>query len=40
MTLASLCDSAGRFESYLVGNPEDRFSREEAHIMTKLYLTY
>ena len=30
--LANLCSRAGRFESYLVGNPEDRFSREEAHL--------
>ena len=28
--LASLCSSAGRFESYLVANPEDRFSRDVA----------
>ena len=27
-TLASFCGCAGRFVSYLVGNPEDRFSRE------------
>ena len=26
--LASLCSWAGRFESYLVGNSEDRFSRD------------
>ena len=32
-TLASLCGCAGRFESYLVANPEDRFSRDEAHIV-------
>ena len=32
MTLASFCGCAGRFESYLVENPEDRFSRDEAHI--------
>ena len=25
-TLASLCSWADRFESYMVGNPEDRFS--------------
>ena len=29
--LASLCSCAGWFVSYLVGNPEDRFSRDEAH---------
>ena len=33
MTLAYLCSWADRFESYLVGNPEDRFSRDEAHVM-------
>ena len=32
-TLASLCSLAGRFESYLVKNPEDRFSRDGAHII-------
>ena len=26
--------TAGRFEFYLVENPEDRFSHEEAHIYT------
>ena len=31
-TLASLCSWADQFESYLVANPEDRFSRDEAHI--------
>ena len=30
MTLASFFSWADRFESYLVENPEDRFSREEA----------
>ena len=30
--LASLCSCAGRFESYLVANPKDWFSRDEAHI--------
>ena len=30
--LASFYCCAGRFESYLVGNPEDRFSRDEAHM--------
>ena len=28
----SFCGCAGRFVSYLVGNPEDRFSRDEAHL--------
>ena len=31
-TLASLCSWAGWFESYLVGNPEDRFSHDVAHV--------
>ena len=31
-SLASLCGRAGEFESYLVGNPEDRFSHDVAHI--------
>ena len=30
-TLASLCSRAGRFESYLVANPEDKFSRDMDH---------
>ena len=32
MVLASLCNWAGWFESYLVGNLEDRFSRDEARM--------
>ena len=32
MALASFWSWAGRFESYLVGNHEDRFSRDEAQI--------
>ena len=31
-TVACLCSRAGRFESYLVENPEDRFSRDEAQL--------
>ena len=31
-TLAGLCSWAGRFESYLVANPEDMFSRDETHM--------
>ena len=31
--LTSLCSWAGRFESYLVENPEDRFSRDGAHLI-------
>ena len=34
--LPSVCDCAGRFKSTLVENPEDRFSRDEAHTMNKL----
>ena len=30
--LASFCSSADGFESRFVGNPEDRFSRHEAHL--------
>ena len=32
-SLPSFCVCAGRFESYLVENPEDRFSRDETHII-------
>ena len=32
MTLASLRSWADRFESYLVENPEDRFSHDKGHI--------
>ena len=31
--LASFCSWVGRFVSYLVANPEDRFSRDEAHMI-------
>ena len=31
-TLVSIWSRAGRFESYLVENPKDRFSRDEAHM--------
>ena len=34
--LASLCSWAGQFESYLVGNPEDRFSSDKAHFIALL----
>ena len=33
--LASFCGCAGRFASYLVENPEDRDSRDEAHFIDK-----
>ena len=32
--LPSFCGCAGRFESYLVGNSEDMFSHDMAHIMS------
>ena len=32
--LASLCSCAGRFVSYLVANPDDRFSCGAAHIIS------
>ena len=32
MTLASFYSCTGWFESYLVKNPEDRFSHDEAHM--------
>ena len=32
MILPNFWSWAGRFESYLVENPEDRFSRDEAQI--------
>ena len=34
MTLASFFSWADRFESYLVENPEDRFSCDMAHAIT------
>ena len=41
--LASLYCSAGRFESYLVATPEDRFSRDVVHlsrVMMNLFMPY
>ena len=38
--LASVCGCAGRFESYLVGNPEDRFSCDEAHTLYMHFLAF
>ena len=38
--LASLCSLAGWFENSLVGNPEDRFCHNEAHIWSNSILTY
>ena len=37
--LASFCFCAGRFKSYLVENPEDRFSRDEAQLIIKHVTT-
>ena len=31
-TLASRCCCIGRFESYVVANPEDKFFHDEAHL--------
>ena len=32
--LASFCGCAGRFESNMVANPKDRFSRDEARLIS------
>ena len=37
-TLARLCHLAGLFESYLVANPKDRFSRGMAHYFLSLLV--
>ena len=37
-TLANFCSCAGRFESYMVTNPEDRFSGDEAQLWNKRKL--
>ena len=39
MILANFFSWADRFESYLVENPEDRFSRDEAHMGKILLFT-
>ena len=39
-TLASLISWAGRFESHLVANPEDRFSRDVAHIDLTSFMSF
>ena len=31
--ISSLCSWAGLIEPYLVGNPEDKFTRDKAHII-------
>ena len=36
--LPTFCGCAGRFESTLVANPEDRFSRDEAHILLTFFI--
>ena len=36
--LAGFCGCAGRFVSYLVGNPEDRFSRDVAQIEVAILM--
>ena len=36
-SLAGLCGWAGRFESYLVGNPDNGFSRDGAHVYQYIY---
>ena len=36
--LASLCSWAGRFESHLVATPEDRISRDAAHMLLVFIL--
>ena len=36
--LDSLCSWAGWFESYLVAKPEDRFLRDEAHMVLSLWV--
>ena len=38
-TVASLGCWAGQFESYLVANPKDMFSCDEAHISPKTFLS-
>ena len=39
MSLACLCSRAGQFESYLVANPEDRFSRDVVYLLNLKVLT-
>ena len=38
--LAIFCDCTARFVSDLVGNPEDQFSHNEAHIMFFIQSSY
>ena len=38
MPLARVCGCAGQFVSYLVENPEDRFSRDEAQMVVNVAL--
>ena len=39
-SLASLYSWAGQFEFYLVANPKDRFSLDEAHLILGYGLQY
>ena len=36
--LALFCDCSGQFVPDLIGNPEDRFSRVEAHLLIAQYI--
>ena len=38
MLLASFCSWAGQFKSYLVENPKDRFSHDEAPIREDVHV--
>ena len=40
MTLACFCSWAARFESYLVANPEDRFSRDSGSYPFQRYFSH
>ena len=35
---ASLCSLGDWFETRFVGNPEDRLSRDEAHLVVNIHL--
>ena len=35
---ASLCSLGNSFETRFVGNPEDRLSRNEAHLVVDIHL--
>ena len=38
--LCSFCGCAGWFESYLIANPDDRFSRDMAYFMYAVWCRY